>query len=119
MGFLKDIGLNRHSGQYAFSLHRVTGVALTIYLLLHIILHSTAIIFGPDAYDKLLSTLENPFGRFLELLTVLAVTIHMSNGIRLILIDFFDMARGHRRLALAASVFTVIIMGYAAWRILI
>ena len=118
MGLIKDLELNRHPGQYAFSLHRVTGIALTIYLLLHITLHSTALLFGPDAYDRLLSKLENPFGRFLELLTILAVVIHMSNGLRLILIDFLDMARGHRRLAFLAVSFTVIFMGYAVWVIL-
>ncbi|MBM2838062.1 MAG: sdhC [Deltaproteobacteria bacterium] len=118
MGFIKELYLNRHPGQYAFSMHRVTGVVLTIYLLLHITLHSTALLFGPDIYDKVLLTLENPFGRLLELLTMLAVVIHMSNGLRLLLIDFFDMARGHRRLAFLAVSFTVIFMGYAVWVIL-
>lgn len=118
MGFIKDLDLNRHPGQYAFSLHRVTGIALTIYLLLHITLHSTALILGPDAYDRVLSTLENPFGRLMELLTILAVVIHMSNGVRLLLIDFFDMARGHRRLAFLAVSFTILFMGYTVWVIL-
>jgi len=118
MGFIKELYLNRHPGQYAFSMHRVTGVVLTIYLLLHITLHSTALLFGPDVYDRLLSILGNPFGRLLELLTILAVVIHMSNGVRLLLIDFFDMARGHRRVAFLAISFTVIFMGYAVWVIL-
>lgn len=119
MGFIKELYLNRHPGQYAFSMHRVTGVVLTIYLLLHITLHSTALLFGPEVYDRLLSKLENPFGRLLELLTILAVVIHMSNGVRLILIDFLDMAREHRRLAFGVLSFTLLFMGYAAWRILI
>ncbi len=118
MGFIKDIDLNRHPGQYAFSLHRVTGVALAIYLLLHITLHSTALLFSPDLYDRLLSKLGNPLGRLLELLTILAVVFHMSNGVRLLFIDFFGMARGHRRLAFLAVSFTVIFMGYALWVIL-
>lgn len=118
MGFIKDLGLNRHPGQYAFSLHRVTGIALAVYLLLHITLHSTALLFGPDAYDRLLSTLENPFGRLLELLTILAVFIHMSNGVRLLLIDFFDMARGHKKLVFLAASFIIIFMGYSIWVIL-
>lgn len=118
MGFIKDIELNRHPGQYAFSMHRVTGVALAIYLLLHITLHSTALLFGPDVYDRLLSTLGNPFGRFLEIITIFAVVIHMSNGIRLLLIDFFDMARGHKKLAFGAALFTVIFTVYAALVIL-
>lgn len=118
MGFIRDLELNQHPGQYAFSLHRVTGVALTIYLLLHITLHSTALLFGPEVYDRLLSKLENPFGRLLELLTILAVVIHMSNGVRLLFIDFFDMARVHRRLAFGAASFTVVFMVYAIWVIL-
>ena len=118
MGFIKDLGLNRHPGQYAFSMHRVTGVVLTIYLLLHITLHSTALLFGPDVYDRVISTLENPFARLLELLTILAVVIHMTNGVRLLLIDFFDMARGHKKLVFLAATFTVLFMGYAVWVIL-
>lgn len=115
MGFIKDVKLNRNPGQVSFFLHRVTGVALALYLILHIIFHSTALFMGPGAYDRLLSILENPFGRFLELMTVLAVVIHMSNGVRLLLIDFFNAARWHRRLIYLAAYFALIFMGYAVW----
>lgn len=115
MGFIKDVKLNRNPGQISFFLHRVTGVALALYLILHIIFHSTALFMGPGAYDRLLSVLENPFGRFLELITILAVVIHMSNGVRLLLIDFFDIARGHKKLVFLATLFTIIFMGYAVW----
>ena len=90
-------------------------MVLALYLILHIIFHSTALFISPVAYDRLLSVLENPFGRFLELMTIFAVVIHMSNGVRLLLIEFYNKANDHRKLIYWAASFALIFMGYAVW----
>lgn len=111
MRFLKDFILNRHTGQQAFGIHRVTGIALALYLPIHIILHSTALIFGQEAYDRMAQGIENRLGFIIEYLIVSAVIVHMLNGIRILLIDFFPMARNHRRLFWGAAGISAIFLG--------
>lgn len=98
MKYLKDFILNRHSGQTAFGLHRLSGIILVIYLFLHIILHSTALIFGNDAYNNLAKRMDNPLAHALELFIIVIASFHLLNGLRLILIDFFILTRFQREL---------------------
>ncbi|MFZ3064587.1 MAG: succinate dehydrogenase, cytochrome b556 subunit [Nitrospirota bacterium] len=98
MKYLKDFILNKHPGQTAFGLHRISGIALTLYLLLHIILHSAALIFGNDAYNNLAKTMDNPLAHLLELLIISTASFHLLNGLRLILIDIFILTRFQEKL---------------------
>lgn len=98
MKYLKDIILNRHSGQTAFGLHRISGIILISYLLLHIILHSTALIFGNEAYNNLAKRMDNPLVHLLELFILVIASFHLLNGLRLILIDFFLLTRFQKEL---------------------
>ncbi len=76
-------------GMWAWLLHRITGIGLAFYIVLHIILMSTAILKGPQAFDSLLVTLMgNPVFLVLDILLAGAVLYHALNGIRLLLFDF-------------------------------
>lgn len=98
MKYLKDFILSRHPGQTAFGLHRISGIILTSYLLLHIMLHSTALIFGNDVYNNLAKTMDNPLAHLLELLIISTASFHLLNGLRLILIDIFILTRFQEKL---------------------
>lgn len=111
MRFLKDFILNRHSGQQAFGIHRFTGIILALYLPIHVILHSIALIAGQEVYDRMARVIENPLGLLLEYLIVSAVIVHMLNGIRIMLIDFFPLARNHRKLFWGAAGISALFMG--------
>ena len=111
MRFLKDFILNRHPGQQAFGIHRLTGIILALYLPIHIILHSIALIAGQEVYDRMARVIENPLGLLLEYLIVSAVIVHMLNGIRIMLIDFFPLARNHRKLFWGAAGISAIFLG--------
>ncbi len=78
-------------GQWSWLAHRVTGVAIILFLFAHVV--DTALVgWGPDAYNKVVSVYHNPFIRLLELGLVAAVIYHALNGIRIMLIDFWPKA---------------------------
>jgi succinate dehydrogenase cytochrome b subunit len=77
-----------HEGQWSWLFHRITGVAIILFLFAHVV--DTAVIgWGPEAYNKVTSAYKNPVVHLLELGLVLAVLFHSINGIKITLIDFF------------------------------
>lgn len=75
-------------GMWAWMLHRITGIGLVVYLLLHTALMSTSLISGAQSFNATLITLmTNPVLHYMELLLVGAVIYHGLNGIRLLLFD--------------------------------
>ena len=83
-----------HEGQWSWLFHRVTGVAVILFLFAHIV--DTAVIgWGPEAYDRVASVYHNPIVRALELGLVAAVLFHSFNGVKIMLIDFFPGLARH------------------------
>jgi succinate dehydrogenase / fumarate reductase cytochrome b subunit len=77
-------------------LHRITGVAIILFLFAHVI--DTAVVgWGPEAYNRVVSVYENPVVRLLELGLVAAVLYHSFNGIKILLVDFFPRLARHIR----------------------
>ena len=75
-------------GQWAFILHRVSGVALALFLLLHV-LDISLVMFGPEGpFEAFLVFYHNwPF-RVGLLMVIAAVVYHGLNGLRIIIMDF-------------------------------
>ena len=97
-----------HEGQWSWIFHRITGVAVVLYLFAHIV--DTALVgWGPEAYDRVVSAYKNPAVHLLELGLVLAVLFHAINGIKITLIDFFPSLAGHIKMVgrTTAAVFLV------------
>ena len=83
-----------HEGQWSWMFHRITGVAVILFLFVHIV--DTALVgWGPEAYDRVVSAYKNPAVHLLELGLVLAVLFHAINGIKITLIDFFPSLAAH------------------------
>jgi succinate dehydrogenase / fumarate reductase cytochrome b subunit len=78
----------RSSGQLAFLLHRIAGLAVLFYLTLHILTTST-VFFAPQWYDKLIEIFRNPFIMMIEIILSFFVVFHGVNGLRLAYIDLF------------------------------
>ena len=90
-------------GQWSWVAHRVTGVAIILFLFAHVI--DTAVVgWGPEAYNRVVSVYENPVVRLLELGLVAAVVFHSLNGIKIMLIDFFPRLVSHIRVIGIATV---------------
>ena len=83
-----------HEGQWSWLFHRVTGVAIILFLFAHVV--DTAVVgWGPEAYNRVASVYHNPIVRALELGLVAAVLFHSYNGIKILLIDFFPGLTRH------------------------
>ncbi len=85
-------------GQWAFVLHRLSGVALALYLLLHV-LDISLIMYGPRVFNAFLAFYHQwPF-RIGLILIMAGVVYHSFNGLRIILMDFTEWGtRYHRSL---------------------
>ena len=99
------------TGQYAWILHRATGVGIVGFLLIHI-LDIMLIGFGQELYDHAVSFYGNPIIIPMEVALVGAVLYHAFNGVRVILIDFWSKGTHKERqlfwIALIASLlFTI------------
>jgi succinate dehydrogenase / fumarate reductase cytochrome b subunit len=92
-----------HEGQWTWIAHRVTGVAIILFLFAHVV--DTAVIgWGPEAYNRVLSVYQNWGVRLLELGLVAAVIFHGLNGIRIMIIDFWPSATRFNRQLLYGTV---------------
>ena len=79
--------INYRVGMWAYALHRVTGLVLVFYLLMHIMVISSAMVAGKSAFDALLGVLQTPFWVVMDLGLVAVVLFHALNGVRLLLFD--------------------------------
>ncbi len=95
---------NGKSGQWVWVAHRLTGVAIILFLFAHVV--DTAVIgWGPEAYNKVMKAYANPIVRTLELGLVAAVLFHAINGVKIMLVDFWPRAAlFHKKLTLGAVI---------------
>lgn len=97
------------TGQYAWIMHRATGLGILFFLLVHI-LDIMLIGLGRDVYDESVEFYGHPFLLPMEVALVGAVIYHSLNGIRIILIDFWSMGtRRQRQLYWAALIGSVVL----------
>lgn len=100
---------------FAWILHRITGVGITIYLGLHI-WSISKIYGGPEKFEHAMDLFRTPPFKILEIMLFGAVLYHTMNGLRLIACDFFGGARYHKQLFWASmAIGGAIFLGGAAF----
>ncbi len=83
-------------GYWAWVLHRLSGLAILAFLLIHIV--DTALMLrGPDAYDHAIALYRCPWFRVGEVLIFAGVLYHALNGLRLLAVDLSEQAFIHQR----------------------
>lgn len=75
-------------GMWSWVLHRITGVAIFFFLLVHV-LDTSLVRLSPEAYNVVVATYKTPLIGLGELGLVAAILYHAFNGLRVILIDFW------------------------------
>jgi succinate dehydrogenase / fumarate reductase cytochrome b subunit len=76
------------TGMWSWVLHRITGVAIFFFLLVHTL--DTALVrVSPEAYNAVINTYKTPLIGLAELGLVAALLFHGLNGVRVMLIDFW------------------------------
>ncbi|WP_022893676.1 succinate dehydrogenase, cytochrome b556 subunit [Agromyces subbeticus] len=84
-------------GMWSWVLHRITGVAIFFFLLVHIL--DTALVrVSPEAYNAVIGTYQTPIMGLGEVALVGAIVFHAFNGLRIILVDFWAWATRHQKL---------------------
>ncbi|MEZ4523902.1 MAG: succinate dehydrogenase, cytochrome b556 subunit [Thermomicrobiales bacterium] len=90
-------GLYRgREGMISWALHRITGLGVLLFLLIHIA-DIFIVRYGAEAFDDLLVIYKGTPFRLLEIGLVASVYFHAVNGLRVIAIDFWDGAADRQR----------------------
>jgi fumarate reductase subunit D len=101
---------HRQRGFVAAMLHRLSGIALAIFLPLHFLALGTAL-NGADALDSFLALTRQPLVAFFEWAIVVALATHMTLGLRVLAVEFFDF-RETTLAALSACLAAVFAVGF-------
>ena len=91
---------HQQPGFLAALLHRLAGIALATFLPVHFWTLSAAL-NGADFLDKFLKVTNTPLIKFAEGGIVVALTLHMALGLRVLAIEFLPM---HERTRVAISI---------------
>jgi succinate dehydrogenase / fumarate reductase cytochrome b subunit len=81
---------------WTWVLHRVTGVTVFFFLFVHVI-DTSMVRVSPDAYNTAVDTYKNPLVGLMEVGLVAAVLFHALNGIRVVLVDFWEKGPRYQR----------------------
>lgn len=103
------------SGQWSWLLHRITGLGVLLFLLIHIV-DITLIGFGPTVYNNSIAVFSAWPVRLLSLALIGSVLYHAFNGVRIILVDFWPAAYKYQKqmfyLVMAITIVGTLAMAY-------
>jgi fumarate reductase subunit D len=100
-----------HAGFWAFAVHRVSGVALALFLPAHFWALGRAI-QGEAALDGFLRWSDRPLVKLAELVLVVLLAAHLAGGLRLLAIEFLPW-RDWQKSAVAISAGFALAIGLA------
>ncbi|MEZ5834218.1 MAG: succinate dehydrogenase, cytochrome b556 subunit [Geminicoccaceae bacterium] len=86
---------DRHPGYLASLGHRLSGIALVLFLPLHFLALGTAL-DGEAALDSFLRLTDNPWVKFAEWGLVVLLTLHLAFGLRLLALEFLPWRDARR-----------------------
>ena len=93
---------NNHTGYWAFVVHRLSGVLLTLFLPAHFVALGSAL-QGAAAMDAFLDWTKNPLVKFAEWGIVLLLAAHLTGGLRLLALEFLPWREWQKALAAVAA----------------
>jgi fumarate reductase subunit D len=82
-----DWRARRRAGWWAFAVHRLSGLALAVFLPAHFLVLSQAL-NGAQALDAMLAWTERPLVKASEVALVFLLAVHLTGGLRLLLVEF-------------------------------
>ena len=99
----------RSTGFISFFLRRLTGVALVLYLFLHMWVIGSAL-QGPEVFNARLNLVQSPLFKLMEIALLAAVVYHAFDGIRLLVVHWFDVTSYRKSLFYAVFVVSAILV---------
>jgi fumarate reductase subunit D len=97
-----DWRARNHPAYWAFVVHRLSGVLLSLFLPLHFWALGQAL-QGEARLESFLRWTDQPLVKFAETALVLLLAAHMTGGLRLLAIEFLPWREGHKSLLAAAA----------------
>jgi len=91
-----------HSAYWAFVVHRVSGLALALFLPVHFVALAQAI-RGPGELDAFLAWTRTPWVVLSEIAIVFALAAHLTGGVRLLFIEFVGWKSEAQKAAIAVA----------------
>jgi succinate dehydrogenase cytochrome b556 subunit len=114
MGYLQKIAtlkdevtLNPNVGTWSWVLHRLSGIALALYVFPHFWVISSAMSASRDKgveFTQRLALVQSEFFHIVEIGLIGVIFYHMLNGIRVTLVDFSPTTRHHKVLLGVAGI---------------
>ncbi len=102
-----EVKYRYHTGTVAWIFHRLSGLALILYLVLHIwVIHN---LDNPAGFNKVMAFLNEPIFKLLELGLWGVIIYHAINGLRIILVDFFGGSKNQKKLFWGVVVIGIIV----------
>ena len=102
-----------NEGMWSWVLHRITGVAIFFFLLVHIL--DTALVrVSPEAYNAVISQYQTPIMGLGEVALVAAIVFHAFNGLRIILIDFWNAKYQKVMFYVVIGLWVITMLGFAS-----
>jgi fumarate reductase subunit D len=96
-----------HPGWWAFLVHRVSGVALALFLPAHVLALGTAL-DGEARMESFLRWTEQPAVVAGEWILVVLLAAHLAGGLRLLAIELLPWREWQKTLAAIAAAFALI-----------
>ena len=95
-----DARARSHPAYWAFLTHRLSGIALALFLPIHFLVLAQALAH-PASLDAFLDWTRQPAVKLAETLLVLALAAHLCGGVRLLFIEFAGWRAAWQKTALA------------------
>lgn len=100
---------HNHPGFWAFVAHRVSGVALALFLPLHFLALGLAL-ESDAALERFLSVADNPVFKIAEWGLVVLLTVHLCAGLRVMALEFLPW-RDSRKGLIGLGAVTAVAVG--------
>ena len=106
-----DLSYYNFVGSWAWILHRLSGLALIFYITLHIWVINT-LTQGPEKFETIMTFLNSPLFKYLEVGLWGIILFHAFNGVRIIIVDFFKGSFAQKKVF-----FILILIAFIMWAI--
>jgi len=100
----------RQSLWLAFALHRISGVALALFLPAHFYVLGLAL-SDPASLDGVLHWADRPLVKFAEFGLVFLLAVHLFGGLRLMALEFLPWSDRQKTFAASAAALSVLLAG--------
>ena len=102
-------------GQWSWMLHRLAGLGIMLFLLLHIF-DIWLIGLGEETFNHFLIIYTHPVAKVMEVFLIFGVLFHAVNGARIIIVDLWPGATRHqRKIVYIEIVILLVVLIPTAW----